>query len=177
MCKVYLEQLGLTYHQRHGSEKRKVADILFADILIAFDKLDGADRLPSVYCEAHDLIKLPSLALDPVSKKLDPNSDILESLNSKVQDLSSVMGASSPESLKNCCSTLNDLIANLQHQLDQFPSSIVSLSQFTDNVSKSTIPAQTLPLFPKLRTSMVLCVQALLPPRLVLLIHGIVLII
>ena len=114
-----------------------VADILLADILIAFDKLDGADRLPSVYCEAHDLIKLPSLVLDPVSKKLDANSDSLESLNSKVQDLSSVMGASSPESLNNCCSTL-DLIANLQQQLDQFSSSIVSLSQFADNVSKST---------------------------------------
>ena len=138
MCKVDLEQLGLTYHQRRGSEKHKVADILLADILTAFKKLDGADRLPSVYCEAHDLIKLPSLVLDPVSKKLDANSDILESLNSKVQGLSSVMGASPPESLNNCCSTLNDLIANLQQQLDQFSSSIVSLSQFTDNVSKST---------------------------------------
>ena len=45
--------------------------------------------LPSVYCEAHDLIKLPSLVLDPVSKKLEANANILESLNSKVQDLSS----------------------------------------------------------------------------------------
>ena len=45
MCKVALEKLGLTYHQRHGSEKHKVADILLAVILIAFDRLDGADRL------------------------------------------------------------------------------------------------------------------------------------
>ena len=148
MCKVDLEQLGLAYYQRRGSEKHKVADILLADILTAFKKLDGADRLPSVYCEAHDLIKLPSLVLDPVSKKLEANSNIIESLNSKVQDLSSVMRASSPESLNNCCSTLNDLkhVANLQQQLDQFSSSIVSLSQFADNVSKSTTCSNPAPL-------------------------------
>ena len=35
-----LESLGLQHHARRGS------DILFADILLAFEKLDDQDKLP-----------------------------------------------------------------------------------------------------------------------------------
>lgn len=34
--------LGLPYHPRRGSDKRQIAGYLLADIVAAFDKLDGA---------------------------------------------------------------------------------------------------------------------------------------
>ena len=60
--------------------------MLLADILVAFD---ADDRLPVIFCEANDLICLPSLVPDPVSQRLDLNSTILESLVKKVQEFSS----------------------------------------------------------------------------------------
>ena len=68
MCGDCLDNLGLPYHPRRGSDKRQVADFLLADIVAAFDKLDGVDKIPPIFCEATGLNKLPSLSLDPVSK-------------------------------------------------------------------------------------------------------------
>lgn len=55
--------LGLPYHARRGSDKRHLSDVLIADLLLAFDKLDLNDNLPPIYCEAVDLIMLPCLAV------------------------------------------------------------------------------------------------------------------
>lgn len=90
-----------------GSEKREVADALLADILVAFDKLDAVDKLPTIFCEANDLIRLPSLVLDPVSQRLDNNSSILESLVKKIHDLptavpQSALNTSSLDSVSRC---------------------------------------------------------------------------
>ena len=82
-CKDDLVHLGLSYHARRSSEKRVVDDVLLADILVAIEKLDADDRLPVIFCEANDLICLPSLVPDPVSQRLDLNSTILESLVSR----------------------------------------------------------------------------------------------
>lgn len=111
-------------HQRRGSEKRQVTEVVLADFQIAFDKLDNEDKLPNTFCEANDLIRLPSLALDPVSKKLDSNSSILDSLVHKVQDLPSTVTAASSDSLAKCCSNLDSLILELKAQLNQFSSTV-----------------------------------------------------
>ena len=58
-CRDDLQQTGLTYYSRRGSEKRVLTDVLLADILVAFEKLDAADKLPTIFCEANDLIRLP----------------------------------------------------------------------------------------------------------------------
>ena len=55
-CCTDLESLGLHYHAR-----LQFSDILTADILLAFEKLKDKEKLPPIYCEANDLIKLPSL--------------------------------------------------------------------------------------------------------------------
>ena len=36
-CSSELESLGLQYHARRGSDRHQLSDILFADILLAFD--------------------------------------------------------------------------------------------------------------------------------------------
>lgn len=50
--------------------------MLLVDILAAFYKLDLVEKIPDIYCEA---ISFPSLSLDPVSKRLEDNSNTVES--------------------------------------------------------------------------------------------------
>ena len=66
ICCVDLKDCGLTFHQRRTSEKRPAADAFLTDIITAFDKLDTADKLPAIFCEANELIRLPSLVIDTV---------------------------------------------------------------------------------------------------------------
>ena len=61
MCGNVLRDCGLAYHSRRSSDKRPVVDALLDDILVVFDKLDTVDKLPAIYCEAKELIRLPSL--------------------------------------------------------------------------------------------------------------------
>lgn len=42
-------------------------------LIYAFDALDGDDRLSDISCEALDLLSLPALQLNPVSKQLEAN--------------------------------------------------------------------------------------------------------
>ena len=46
------------------------SDILIADLLVAFDKLDSIEKIPTIYCEGQDLLKLPSLEVDCISQRL-----------------------------------------------------------------------------------------------------------
>ena len=78
-CKEDFDQCGIVYHARRGSEKRLLVDALFSDIITAFDKLDSVQKIPPIFCEATDLIKIPSLEVDPVSKRLEENSSSLNS--------------------------------------------------------------------------------------------------
>ena len=133
-CRDDLQQAGLTYHSRRGSEKRVLTDVLLADTLVAFEKVDAADKLPTIFCEANDLIRLPSLALDSVSLRLDNNSSILETLVKKIQDLPSAMHQTD---IKKHCSSLDSLISNLKGQLEQLASSVTSLSQSCNKITKN----------------------------------------
>ena len=49
-CRVDLEDLGFSFHQHRSSEA------LLSDICTAFDKLDLANKLPTIFCEANDPI-------------------------------------------------------------------------------------------------------------------------
>ena len=90
-CEDDLSLCGLTFHQRRTTcEKRQAANAFLADIITAFDKLDTSDKLPAILCEANDLIKLPCLAPDPISVKLDSQINTLNSLADKIQRLPSL---------------------------------------------------------------------------------------
>jgi hypothetical protein len=45
-----LEATGFWYHQRRGSEKSPLAELVVNDLLSAFDKLDSCNKLPHVFC-------------------------------------------------------------------------------------------------------------------------------
>ena len=64
-CKHDLEAAGLVYHIRRSSDRRSQISANMDDIIQAFLVLDSSDLIPPIYCEATDLLKIPSLSLDP----------------------------------------------------------------------------------------------------------------
>ena len=65
------------------------------DIIQAFLVLDSADLIPPIYCEATDLLKIPSLSLDPISEKIQSNTLFLQDLATKIEQLEKKISSSS----------------------------------------------------------------------------------
>ena len=84
-----LSRLGLVYHSRRNADKQQLFECVFADLISIFDTLDGDDSLHDMCCEARDLLALPSLELDPVSKQLEANTKVLQSLHTSEESLPS----------------------------------------------------------------------------------------
>ena len=64
-----------------ASEKCLQASAQVDDIIEAINDLDAEDMLPDMFCEATDLLKHPSLSLDPVSEQLCGSRMTLVSLD------------------------------------------------------------------------------------------------
>ena len=86
-CKDQLVSAGVSFHSRY-SDKRSQLVANFEDILQAFQSLDSLNQVPSIYCEAVDLLQLPPLSLDPVAEQVKSNSLALKTLSSTMEDMS-----------------------------------------------------------------------------------------
>ena len=82
--KLDLEAKSFVFHVRRDSDKRSQLAANLDDI---FDMLDSVARIPAIYCEASDLLRLPPLSLDPVGEQVQSNSQNLKSLTSAVERL------------------------------------------------------------------------------------------
>ena len=85
--KLDLEAKCFVFHVRRDSDKRSQLAANLDDILQMFDMLDYVARIPAIYCEASDLLRLPPLSLDPVGEQVQSNSQNLKSLTSAVERL------------------------------------------------------------------------------------------
>ena len=94
-CKLDLEAAGLVYHIRRGSDRRSQISANLDDIIQAFLVLDSSDLIPPIYCEATDLLKIPSLSLDPISEKIQSNTLSLQDLATKIEQLEKKISSSS----------------------------------------------------------------------------------
>ena len=65
------------------------------DIIQTFLVLDSSDLIPPIYCEATDLLKIPSLSLDPISEKIQSNTLSLQDLATKIEQLEKNISSSS----------------------------------------------------------------------------------
>ena len=83
-CRKYLEAAGIAYHIKRGCDKRSQLAANVDDLAEAFVALDSSDLIPGIYCEATDLLRIPSLSLDPVSEKVETNTLSLNDLVAKV---------------------------------------------------------------------------------------------
>ena len=83
-----LSRLCLTYQSRRNADKQQLFESPFADLVSAFEVLNADDVIPDIYCEAIDLLSLPSLELDSISKRLETNTKVLQSVCTSVESLS-----------------------------------------------------------------------------------------
>ena len=84
------QDIGLTYHTRRNSEKRDLSDALFTDVSTALNRLDLANKLPEIYCEANDLLSIPSLEVDPV-QRIEANTLSIDRLMASFGELPKVI--------------------------------------------------------------------------------------
>ena len=106
-CSLDLEELHLSFHQRRSNEA------VLNDLYTAIDKLDLANKLPTVFCEACDLITIPSLEVDPVSQRIEQNSASIDSLTKSFNELPNLISNAISESL-SLISPLKSLEATAQ---------------------------------------------------------------
>ena len=83
-CDADLSLLDVPFTPRRSSEKRTQAAADLEDILLAFSKLDEADKVPQIFCEATDLVKLPPIATDPISDLVRGNKACLHEIEGKI---------------------------------------------------------------------------------------------
>ena len=57
------------------------------DTLKYFDALDSTNKVLPIYCEASNLLRLPSLSLDPIAEQVNHNSQSLSTLADVVERL------------------------------------------------------------------------------------------
>ena len=55
------------------------------DVIQFFNILDSVGRIPPLYCEASDILRLPPLSLDPVAEQVSFNSQSLKHLAGPVE--------------------------------------------------------------------------------------------
>ena len=138
-----LSRLGLVYHSRRNADKQQFFDSVFADLISVFDTLDADDSLPDIYCEALDLLSLPALELDPVSKQLETNTKVLQLLHTSVESLPSKVVKPLQEQASPQLKLLKDLVDSVQKLKDQLSRSLdVSIKELKDSTSQHAESAQ-----------------------------------
>lgn len=137
-CKTDLEELGISFKSRRDSDKRSVSEAVLGDIVVAFEVLDNANKLPFIFLEANDLLSIPPVILDPIAKKLSENTSSIECLSSAVSQLSSTF-----QSLPTAdvyVSAIDKLTSDIQTQFKTISESINTISS-TVNASSSSVAA------------------------------------
>lgn len=121
-CSTDLEELGLSFHQRRSCES------VMNDLCSAIDKLDIVNKLPPFFCEACDLITIPSVEVDPVSQRIEQNTVSIDRLTDSFKELpnlisdaitKSISSTVSMKSLEESAQKLNDQISRLSLTLSQ----------------------------------------------------------
>ena len=155
-CRQDLLDIGLTYHTRRNSEKCDLSDALFTDVSTALDRLDLANKLPEIYCEANDLLSILSLNLevDPVSKRIEANTLSIDRLMASFGELPKVISKQVVKDSASAQKALQDLINSAQSITDQSRSTYSSAlqsqlpskySSAKSNTSKCTVSSSRMP--------------------------------
>ena len=133
------------YHHWRGSEKSPLADMLIDDILTALDKLDSKSLVPSIFCEAIDLLSLSPLSFDlPAAVAQESNIRIKE-LQLNVQSTSKEI-STLQSNIRDISSTLTTQVSHLSELRDSINSqlsSITSYSKLNDKLSSSMLTLST----------------------------------
>ena len=94
ICSENLMAANLPFQARRDSDKCSQLTANIEDLIQAFDTLDSSDSIPSIYCEANDLLLMPPLSLDPTAEQVQQNTKVLQNLVSKVESLEKMLSTS-----------------------------------------------------------------------------------
>ena len=125
-CRPDLERIGFLYQARRST------DTVFSDLISAFVKLDLDNSLPDIFCEASDLLLLPSLELDPVSKQIDSNTKAIDSLRDSINELPAACSQPAVDLVKSNFDSINSLVVAAEKIMDKLSSSLkTAVKDFT----------------------------------------------
>ena len=84
---------SLVFHAHCDSDNRSQLVANLDDIVQALEVLDSSDTIPTIYCEASQLHRIPPLSLDPVAEQVHSNSQALNALSSVIEGLEKKLSA------------------------------------------------------------------------------------
>ena len=105
------------------------------DTLLAFSKLDEVDKIPPIYCEALDLVRLPSIASDHISELIMGIRACLQEIEAKISQL--------PDEVASSSATTSSAEACLASFPPSPSSYAAAVSTEASNVSDSSGPKVT----------------------------------
>ena len=129
-----LADAGLIFHMRHDTERRSQLIANLDDIIQAFVVLDSPGLIPDIFCEANDLLHMPTLSLDPTAELIQENTKTLHSPSSKIEDLEKHIASSQSSSHNQIC-----------HSYAAVASSAPSASEFSNTGRPTRVPSSTSP--------------------------------
>ena len=78
---------GITVVVRLRLTVRCLTHVVIANLDDIVQALDSSDTIPTIYCEASQLHRIPPLSLDPVAEQVHSNSQALNALSSVIEGL------------------------------------------------------------------------------------------
>ena len=97
-------QISLHFQARRDLDKHSELVANLEDIIEAFDTLDISDSIPSICCEAIDLLNLPPLSLDATAEQVQKNTEVLQNLESQIGSLEKKLTSLGPAGLASSSS-------------------------------------------------------------------------
>ena len=95
-CMDTFQAKNFVFHVRRDSDKRSQLAANLEDLIQMFNILDSVGKIPPIFCEASDLVRLPSLSLDPLAEELRGNSLILKHLSALTERLENKLSSIIP---------------------------------------------------------------------------------
>ena len=145
--------LDFVYHVRRDTDKRTaVCD----DLLQAFDKLDSTSSIPSIFCEAEHLLRIPVLSSDDPASLLKDTSTLVDRLHHDIYAISSSLLShrgyldSLKSHISSSCAEVNASVGNsLSHLSSDVSAMKDSMSQVSIGIRNQAAP----PVLPSVGTN------------------------
>ena len=139
--------LYFVYHVRRDTDKRTANVAVCDDLLQAFDKLDSTSSIPSIFCEAEHLLRIPVLSSDDPASLLKDTSTLVDRLHHDISAISSSLLShrghldSLKSHISSSCAEVNASVGNSLSLLSSNVSAMKdSMSQVSIDIRNQAAP-------------------------------------
>ena len=142
---IKLTSLGFKYHARRDTGKRPAIGVICDDLLSAFEKLDSVAFIPPIYCEASQLLRIPSLSPGDTASVLSDTCSLVDRLHKEVSDITASLSSQHnrmeelKQQISTSCVTINESLGCSISALSSEVTAVKEkVSQFSTNISGQT---------------------------------------